>query len=57
MNVIVGTLFMTVIWFMIRTLQSIDKNQKEMFERLNTIEKDFYELKGEHKAQHNGSIK
>lgn len=51
-NVIAGSLFMAIIWFMIRTLQSIDKNQKELFERMHTMERDFYQLRGEHTAQH-----
>lgn len=51
-NTVAAALFMAVIWFMVQTLKKIDTNQTELFNRLNTIEKDLYELRGEHKAQH-----
>lgn len=33
-----------------RTLNKIDANQQELFNRLHLLEKDFYELRGEHKS-------
>lgn len=45
-----GGLITMVMWFIARTMMTIDKNQAEMFSRLQQIEKDFYELRGEHLA-------
>ena len=39
-----------VLWFVARTMVNIDKNQAEMFTRLQQVEKDLYELRGEHRA-------
>jgi len=50
MNLAIGALFLTVIWFMVRTLKKIDENQTNLFNRMATVEKDLYELKGEHMA-------
>jgi hypothetical protein len=50
MNVTIGALFLTVIWFMIRTLRKIDENQTNLFNRMSIVEKDLYELRGEHQA-------
>jgi len=52
MQALIGTLFLIVAWFMIRTLNKIDKNQTRLFERQDLLEKDFYELRGEHKSNH-----
>lgn len=49
-NVIAGMLFMSVIWFMIRTLKKIDENQTNLFNRMSAVEKDLYRLQGEHEA-------
>jgi len=37
-------------WFTVRTLSLVDRNQEELFRRMQTLEKDFYMLKGEHEA-------
>jgi len=37
-------------WFSSRTMTLIDRNQKEMFERITKIEKELWMLKGEHEA-------
>lgn len=50
MQVLIGGLFVAVCWFFIRTLQQIDKNQCALFDRMNNLERDFSELKGEHQA-------
>lgn len=52
MQVLILLLFSAFIWFAVRTLKGIDRNQSEMFRRLNYLEKDFYTLRGEHKAHH-----
>jgi hypothetical protein len=38
-------------FFLVRTLTKIDRNQVELFQRITSIERDFYELRGEHKAR------
>jgi len=50
LNILIGLLFSGVTWFAIRALRLIDRNQTELFRRLNTLEKEFYALKGEHMA-------
>lgn len=52
MQLIIGLLFAAFIWFAIRTLQTIDKNQCELFRRMTVLERDFYTLRGEHNAMH-----
>jgi preprotein translocase subunit YajC len=52
MQLLIVLLFSAFIWFAIRTLQHIDRNQKELFNRLTTLEREFYTLKGEHAAIH-----
>lgn len=47
---LISSLFVLAGFFMIRTLKKIDANQTELFQRLHTLENDFHELKGEHKA-------
>jgi hydrogenase-4 membrane subunit HyfE len=49
---------LVIAFFMVRTLRSIDQNQrdqaitqKELFDRMHAVEKDFYELLGEHKGR------
>lgn len=54
MQAIILLLFSAFIWFCIRTLRGIDVNQREMFKRLTNLERDFYTLRGEHNAHHNG---
>ncbi len=46
----IAVLFAIIGFFGIRTLKVIDGNQKAIFEQLNALSKDFYELKGEHRA-------
>jgi len=46
----VAGLFAIIGFFGIRTLKSIDNNQKVLFEQLNALSRDFYQLKGEHRA-------
>ena len=50
-QIIISLLFSGFIYFAIRALRKIDANQSELFTRLHTLEKDFYELSGEHKAK------
>ena len=52
MQLIIGVLFAAVIWFTIRTLRKIDRNQDILFKKLTTLERDFYLLQGEHRAFH-----
>lgn len=51
MNVVIVLLFSAFTWFCIRTLTKIDKNQDALFERVHNLEKEFYEMRGEHKAR------
>jgi hypothetical protein len=37
-------------WFAIRTLRQIDRNQAELYSRLNVLSERFYRLEGEHRA-------
>lgn len=48
MQVIIAALFSAVVWSALRTLKKIDDNQTQLFNRMNAIEKDFSELKGQH---------
>ena len=41
---------MIAVFLLIRTLVKIDASLKELFERMNNLSKDFYQLKGEHTA-------
>lgn len=52
MQVIIGALFALVIWFLIRTINKVDQNQSILFQRLTNLEQSFFELRGEHRAQH-----
>lgn len=49
-----GTLMSILGFLAIRTLNKIDSNQTELFNRVHSIEKDFYELRGEHYAHDRG---
>lgn len=49
-QVLIAGLFAVVSWLLIRTLNKIDRNQTRMFDRLENLEKEFSELKGEHNA-------
>lgn len=51
MQATIALLFSGFIYFAIRALKKIDANQSELFNRLHTLEKDFYELSGEHKGR------
>lgn len=50
MNIIIGGLFLAVIWFVVRSLKQIDCNQSELFRRHNSLEARFNVLQGEHNA-------
>jgi hypothetical protein len=50
MNSIIAGLVLAIIWFMIRTLKKIDENQTNLFNRVGVVERDLYELRGEHSA-------
>ncbi len=52
MQAVIVLLFSADVWFSVRTLRAIDANQREMFKRLTTLERDFYELRGAHNATH-----
>jgi hypothetical protein len=49
-QILIAALFSIVSWLIIRTLNKIDRNQTRMFDRLEKLEKEFSELKGEHNA-------
>lgn len=51
MQVLIGTLFLVVAWFIVKTLKEIDNSQKELFSRLQRLERDFYVIQGEHNQQ------
>lgn len=53
MQLIIGGLFMCVLWFMIRTLRKIDANQALLFKKIDDLCAEFYELRGEHNAMKN----
>lgn len=57
MQLVIMLLFAAFIWFAIRTLRQIDRNQSELFRRMTTIERDFYKLQGEHIAIHSREVK
>lgn len=46
----VGLLFSGFLFLLVRTLKKIDANQTELFNQVNQLKKDFYELRGEHNA-------
>lgn len=56
MQLIIVLLFAAFIWFAIRTLRLFDNNQREMFKRLQRLERDFYTLRGEHNAVHGREV-
>ena len=43
-------LALLALWLIVRAVKKIDDNQDLLFTRLTGIEKDFYEMRGEHKA-------
>ncbi|MHB8149982.1 MAG: hypothetical protein ACYDIB_07445 [Desulfobulbia bacterium] len=47
---LLGAMFLLIMSLVARTLKSVDRNQTELFGRLKDLEKEFYELKGEHRA-------
>ena len=53
MQTVIMLLFGAFIWFAIRTLQQIDKNQCELFRRMSKIEREFYSMRGSCEATHN----
>lgn len=50
MQVVIGGLFVCVLWFMIRTLRKIDANQALLFKKIDDLCAEFYTLRGEHNA-------
>ena len=52
LSALIGALFLIISFFLVRTIQSIDANQKELFNRMHQLEMDFYTLQGEHKTRH-----
>lgn len=56
MQLAIVLLFGAFVWFSVRTLREIDRNQAEMFKRLTSLERDFYSLRGEHYAFHHKRI-
>jgi uncharacterized membrane protein YhdT len=53
MQAIIAGLFLVVLWFLIRTLQKVDTNQRLLFKKIDDLSKDFYTLQGEHQALKN----
>ena len=54
MQLIIGILFAAFLWFMVRTLKQIDTNQRILFQRLESLEKEFYTMRGEHNVRYPG---
>lgn len=48
--ILFGLLSSVTGFLMVNTLNKIDLNQRELFDRMHALEKDFYELRGEHKS-------
>ncbi|MGE4544214.1 MAG: hypothetical protein AB7D06_08895 [Pedobacter sp.] len=42
-------------FFVARTMSKVDANQTILFERQTALERQFFELLGEHKARHEGN--
>ena len=49
-SILISVMLTVILWFISRTLRKIDANQTELFNRLDTLSKDFYELRGEHRG-------
>lgn len=47
-NLLVSILLAAVGFLLIRTLNKIDASQKKLFEKINGLSQEFYELKGQH---------
>lgn len=52
MQLAILLLFSEFVWFAIRTLLQIDRNQATLFKRLEDLEKDFYTMRGECNARY-----
>jgi hypothetical protein len=59
MQVSIVSLLLVITWFLVRTLHSIEKSINILFKKYEAIESkhddlrgEFYQLKGEHTAQH-----
>jgi len=48
MTIVIGALLSLVCFFMVRTLVKIDRNQSQLFERLDMVCKQVDTLQGEH---------
>ena len=46
MTILIGALFLTVTWFVINLLRKFEANQDLLFEKYNSLNGDFHELKG-----------
>jgi FtsH-binding integral membrane protein len=46
MTVLIGSLFLAVTWFAIKTLRTFESNQDLLFSKFNTLNDAFHELKG-----------
>lgn len=53
LTLIIGGLLTVVMFFMIRTLNKIDRNQNTLFTRLDDLGRSFYTLQGEHNVMMN----
>lgn len=49
MWVIVCFALAVIVWFAVRTMKQIDRNQANLFERMHEVETDLSHLQGEHK--------
>lgn len=45
---VISLLLAIVSFFLIRTLNKIDNNQKQLYDNLAILSKDFYHMKGQH---------
>lgn len=48
LQILIGACFIGFTFMCLRTLKQIDSNQRELFGRIKTLERDFYILKGAH---------
>lgn len=51
MSATIWALMIVVVWFTLRTLRKIDMNQTTLFNKIDSVCKDFYNLQGEHNAR------
>lgn len=48
---IIGALFLSLVWFIVRTLKKIDANQNMLFEKYGDVHERLSHLEGAHDAR------